>query len=288
MTTVTEALVSVLNYYVPENMIPYPNELDNSWYFNGPNLVITANTTVSPDGSTTADTVDDQDGVAASALFIPNQAIAADSTLRHAILYLKQGTASETRVLVQLTGGPSVINDVTIDWTASPPAATFNDGSGTFEEDENGFYKLVMPLQNANSTQITFAMYAAGETGSATGSVITWGWSISTETGICDKRIYNLVMADASNKPTAVVQKAAQTRVNTMSDSGGSGVENARSRITIYAKTISEAETQQEYCRKALMETEALKATPLMNLDDFDDGTKLYQVIVDYSIWYRH
>ena len=288
MTTVTEALISVLNYYVPENLIPYPNELDNSWYFNGPNLVITANTTVSPDGSTTADTVDDQDGVAASALFIPNQTIAADSTLRHAILYLKQGTALETRVLAQLTGGPSVINDVTIDWTASPPTATYNDGSGTFEADENGFYKLVMPLQNANSTQLSFLLYAAGETGSATGSVITWGWSVSTETGICDKRIYNLVMADTQNKPTAVVQKVAQTRVNTMADSGGSGVENARSRITIYAKTISEAETQQEYCRKALMETEALKATPLMNLDDFDDGTKLYQVIVDYSIWYRH
>ena len=101
-------------------------------------------------------------------------------------------------------------------------------------------------------------------------------------------RIYNMVMVDTQNKPTVVLQKISQTRENTMSDAGGNGVENARLRVTAYAKTISDAEALQEACRIAIMAAAVLNASQLMNIDDFDDGTKLYQVIVDYSIWYRH
>ena len=291
MTTPTEAIITVLNYYVPENMIPYPNELDNSWYFNGPNLVITANTTTAPNGAKTADTVDDQDGTAASALFIPVQTIAADNTLRYASIYLKEGTATETRIVSQLSGGPLDENDCVIDWTASPPTATFNDGSGTFIADENGFYKLVMPLQNAGSnTQITFLLFPAGGTGSSTGSVIAWGMSISEEIGICDNRIYTLVMPQDSSFPSVVIAKTSQLRENTMSDSGGSGVENQRCRINIYDATLTSCEAVAEQVRLALIAAASsqFKAVQVFNLDLYEDDTHLYHVIVDYSIWYRH
>jgi len=103
-------------------------------------------------------------------------------------------------------------------------------------------------------------------------------------------RIYNMIMPQSSSYPVVVIHKIAQTRENTMAASGGQGVENARMRLTCYSTTLAQAESVAEQCRLALKNAEGsnFRAVQVFNTDNFEDGTQLYQVIVDYSIWYRH
>lgn len=103
-------------------------------------------------------------------------------------------------------------------------------------------------------------------------------------------RIYNIEMEQDTAYPAISIHKVAQTRENTMADSGGSGVENARVRISVYDEDLSDCEAVQEQVRLALKNAESstFAAVQIFNIDQFNVDSKLYQVIVDYSIWYRH
>jgi Protein of unknown function (DUF3168) len=103
-------------------------------------------------------------------------------------------------------------------------------------------------------------------------------------------RIYNLVAPQSVDAPFLVIQKIAQTRQNTLAQGAGNGVENSRVQCTAYADTISTAEAVAEQVRLALAAAEgtSFAAVQVFNTDQYDADTQLYQVIVDYSVWYRH
>lgn len=103
-------------------------------------------------------------------------------------------------------------------------------------------------------------------------------------------RIYNMSRPQDDAVPSITIRKVAQSRENTMAESGGAGVENMRARFTIYAETLSEAEAVAEQARLALKAAASatFKAVQVFMIDNYEDDTHLYQVIVDHSIWYRH
>ncbi len=103
-------------------------------------------------------------------------------------------------------------------------------------------------------------------------------------------RIYNMVRPQDNAVPSITIHKISQQRETTMSDSGGAGVENMRSRFTIYADKLSDAEAVAEQARLALKAAASatFKSVQVFMTDNYEDDTHLYQVIVDHSIWYRH
>lgn len=103
-------------------------------------------------------------------------------------------------------------------------------------------------------------------------------------------RIYTLVLPQDVSYPAVTITKVSQLRENTMSNSGGSGVENQRCSIDIFDGTLASCEAVAEQIRLALIAYEStnFKAVQVFNLDLYEDDTKLYHVVVDYSIWYRH
>lgn len=109
-------------------------------------------------------------------------------------------------------------------------------------------------------------------------------------TALVSTRIYSIIAPQESAKPYLVTQKVSQLRENTMADAGGNGVENQRCRINIYSDTLAESETAAEQVRLAFEAAASanFKAVQIFNTDTYEDGTHLYRVIVDYSIWYRH
>lgn len=103
-------------------------------------------------------------------------------------------------------------------------------------------------------------------------------------------RIHNMILPQDIVMPAMVVRKVAQLRENTLAPSGGSGVDNMRARVTMYADTLAGAEAVSEQCRLALVAAASVsfKSVQLLNVDDYDDVTGRYQVACDYSIYYKH
>lgn len=109
-------------------------------------------------------------------------------------------------------------------------------------------------------------------------------------TGLVGNNIYNIEMSYGTTFPAIAVQKISNIRENTMADSGGNGVDNARMRLSIYDEDLSDCEAVAEQARLALKnaETTNFKAIRVFENDLFNVDSKLYQIIVDYSIWYRY
>lgn len=294
MTTPTEAVINVLNDYfnfvdlLATNLYSAPHDLTDGVY-NASFVITTLTSSVSaPDGTTPVSAP--RETSATTNGYVLQDTTVEDNTETHRpFVYLKQGDTNTSRLETTIIGGGFVSPlHLQVDWTTSPPSIdSQSDSESTLEAVGNDWYKITVPITKPGTggTTLRTTLYPAGKTViTDIGTVYAWGFTAFDD----QPKIYNIVSPGKAAAPFAVVQKVAQTRVNTMSDSGGQGVENGRFRITIYAKTISEAETLSEQARLALMAAVTLKASPLMNIDDFDDGTKLYQVIVDYSIWYRH
>ena len=114
--------------------------------------------------------------------------------------------------------------------------------------------------------------------------------SFTNLTALVSTRVYTLVMPQDSLYPAVVISKVSQLRENTMSNSGGNGVENQRCRVAIFDSTLASCEAVAEQIRLAFISYESanFKAVQVFNLDLYEDDTKLYHVVVDYSVWYRH
>lgn len=128
---ITFSRASTATYYdgkttvkAEENLLTYSQDFDNATWSKG-SLTISANTTVAPDGTTTAETMTDV--AATSAHFVYKAASTLVSVPYTASVYVKQGAASY--VIVGLSGGNHGAH-----WAA----ATVNLGTGSITQTTNG------------------------------------------------------------------------------------------------------------------------------------------------------
>jgi hypothetical protein len=135
-------------------------------------LTVTTNTTVAPDGTTTADTLtpNTTSGVVSQGL-----SFTGDGT-KSVSVFLKAGTSGTTLFFLRDTTTSSTRGSATITWTAGVPSAVATSG-GTIEAVEdygNGWYRIKLILAgviaaNSNSLRIQ------ADSVSGTGTVIVWG-----------------------------------------------------------------------------------------------------------------
>lgn len=101
-------------------------------------------------------------------------------------------------------------------------------------------------------------------------------------------RIYPVVMPqEESDKPAITYQRITGARINTMSDAGGSGVQNILYQITSWSRTHKEAHAVIEQVRLALFNNTTFQTVPINNRDNYESQTKLYSVEYDFSVWHR-
>lgn len=152
------------------NLLIYSEQFDNVAWADIGTPVVTANTTAAPDGATTADTIEDNDGAGLEGLE-QDVTVADDSVERTFSVYLKEGTAAETTIRIEYSVGTPGNQDATITW-AGPSIV-----GGTLEDVGGGWYRAEVGLANDSSgnTTCTCHVYPAGLTASATGTVIAWG-----------------------------------------------------------------------------------------------------------------
>jgi len=96
-------------------------------------------------------------------------------------------------------------------------------------------------------------------------------------------RIFPGLMPAATTMPAIVWQRIAGHDESALS--GHSGLENARVQVSVWAKTRLAARTLAGLTKLALVNDATLRATVLMDMDDYDPDSKDYRVTVDFSIW---
>lgn len=158
------------------NLLPRSEEFDNAAWGKIGTTVVTADDIAAPDGTVTADKIDDQD--AGSASYVQEGETVADDSEAHAFsAFLKQGTAAVTQIAVSYTGGSSVDGRISLTWatlaiTESGPVDTF-----TIEILADGWVRLTIVVSNNGSgnTSSQARIFPAGQTLADTGTVYAWG-----------------------------------------------------------------------------------------------------------------
>lgn len=96
-------------------------------------------------------------------------------------------------------------------------------------------------------------------------------------------RIYALVRPQGDELPAVVWQRISTVPVVALS--GDSGLDAVRLQIAVYATTLLEAREVASAVRAALVGN--LRATTEMILDDRDEETKNFRVLIDFNLWER-
>lgn len=162
-----------------ENLLLQSDAFSNaSW--TKTNATATADQLRAPDGNIAADLLNDADGVNAGTV-AQAVTVANNSDYHTLAVYLKQGTAAVTRVVLAYSGGTAGATlNVDVTWGATPTVS-----AGTITETGQGWWRVVLTLANVadGSTTLTATIYPAGSTGSATGTVYAWRAQLSQSTG---------------------------------------------------------------------------------------------------------
>jgi len=142
------------------NLLSYSEQFDQ-WTDTGPEITVTPNTTTAPDGNTTADTISKSSGTFEA---VRKSGITTLGNTYTASVYLKMGTAAETRLTLRDPGSATNIENLIIDWT-NPDLNAVSVG--------NGWYRASLTCSAlGGSTELL--IYPSGTT-TATGSVYAWG-----------------------------------------------------------------------------------------------------------------
>jgi hypothetical protein len=153
------------------NLLTYSEEFDNSdWNKNG-SYTITPNAIAAPNGSITADLIDDTD-TANYRFYIDQQhAINDDSSIKTFSIYLKEGTALETEIHFIYNGGTALSPRSKVTWS------NHTVDNGILESVGDGWYRLVFSQANNSSgnTTVITRLFPASIPSSKTGSVYAWG-----------------------------------------------------------------------------------------------------------------
>jgi len=185
--------VSTKRTVLGENLLLQSQALATTW--TATNATASNDNARAPDGTTTATLLTDADagnaGTIAQAVTVPN-----DDKQYTLSVYLKQGTAAVTRLLLAFSGGSSGASQaVDITWAATPTVS-----AGTLESVGGGWWRFHVTLANVadGSTTLTVTIYPAGATASAQGTVYAWGAQLSQN----DAKIGYAATTTAAVQPT--------------------------------------------------------------------------------------
>lgn len=159
------------------NLMRYSDQFDNAaWNNASPNIpTVTTNTTVAPDGTTTADTLTAATGGTSSQARQVSGPTGTTGNFTGSI-FLKAGTSALSRILLaDTTAGFNVVGDFKVSWTGGVAVVqTVTSGTATVTAAGNGWYRCVLTanVPSANAS-VSFAVFPDNVSG--TGSVIAWG-----------------------------------------------------------------------------------------------------------------
>jgi hypothetical protein len=172
--------------YAPNNLVLYSEEFDNAGWTKD-TATVTANATVAPDGTTTADKAIPNNG--ADLTSIANGAVRQAVTFPAGATFVFSVFAKEAefdRIELYFSEGTGTTNRATVTYslvdgsvvTAAAVAGTFTNVSSTSTSVGNGWYRLTLTFTSgtATSARARFAVRDSGTTtGDGTSGIFIWG-----------------------------------------------------------------------------------------------------------------
>lgn len=159
------------------NLMRYSDQFDNAvWTNASPNIpIVTLNTSVAPDGTTTADTLTSATGGTAAQTRQNVSSTGATGNFTGSI-YLKAGTSTQSRIqLSDTTSGFNVVGDFRISWTGGVAAVqSVTSGTASVIAFGNGWYRCIITA-NIPSANASVALALVPDSLVGTNSVIAWG-----------------------------------------------------------------------------------------------------------------
>lgn len=178
-----------------EELVLQTEDFATTWNENGTD-VISTNTTVAPDGETTADTITDNNGVGFESVNQNISGRANDETVTFSALVLKDAVVKTTRYAgfrLWFNGGTLTEADLGFDTSTGEAVAEVISGTGTLIgsgiEDLGLFWRPWLSFKNnatGNGTLLTYLTPAQGNNADlttdgffATGSIVIWGSNLT-------------------------------------------------------------------------------------------------------------
>lgn len=166
------------------NLLAYTEEFDNAAWAKSSGTTATANQSVAPDGTTTADLV--TSGGAAGYIFPPTGLFAAAGGATYTYsAYAKAGTATTIRLLIAATGTYEGVYNLSTGVATTASANT----TVSMLDVGNGWYRCILTCANVANTVYTEAQIgrvALGLTFSLWGAQLELGSSATTYQGVAD------------------------------------------------------------------------------------------------------
>ena len=234
VTTVTDATVGDA-WFLTEgyrkfissiyNRVNYSEQFDNA-YWTKTGSTITANQTVAPDGTVTADKMIEATNNGAHLFRLATDNVLQDNTQYTTSVYVKAGSTDRNAALRLFTDG--VYKPVKFDLQNGTIVSTHADLTSTMKSVGNGWYRVTMTGTTHTSGthqvwfQISSATHAVGYQGVADKHIFVWGAQIETAAAASE---YQRVVADAfGTGETVNVVTAAGSSVGKVSSFAGNTV----------------------------------------------------------------
>ena len=191
---VTGAALGLLMEPVRTNLIIQSEDFDTTWTKNN-GATVTANSTVAPDGNTTADTLID-DSASFEEIQHGNITVSNSQTYTFSVYVLKDAVARTTRFPIfelRFQGGTQTNLQIGLDTSDGDVGSKVNLGSGTIVDsgtiDADDYWRLWFIIANdaSGNTILDIKIYPAGAASASldasiasapTGSIVAWGAQI--------------------------------------------------------------------------------------------------------------
>ena len=105
---------------------------------------------------------------------------------------------------------------------------------------------------------------------------------------LVDGRIYPIILPQDVAYPALTSEKISGVPLTTLADSSAKGVVNYRMRVSSWANTLNEAQSVIDQVALAMKETAEFKAVLVFENDFHETENRIYRIVNDYSIWYKH
>ncbi len=164
------------------NLLTYSEQLDHADWTASGGITVTANQATAPDGTLSMDLLDD-DSTSSEGVY--NEATIADDLSPYSgSFFLKENTASESEVILELYGGTKISGTINVNWNNGTPYLTASGNATVWSIDHivDGIYRVSISVTNnaSGNTTLRLAVWPAGFSATNTGSVYAWGAQVVT------------------------------------------------------------------------------------------------------------
>lgn len=141
------------------NLAIYSEDFSGASWLTAGSVTVSTDSVNAPNGEQTADTLTSV-GLGSSDVKYQDTSISIGTQVCYGSVFLKEGTAVDSRIIMQCRGVTLTISEILdIDWTTTPPTLSGDTENFDLINDSDGWYKIVCRIVNNGNDTVRFLIY---------------------------------------------------------------------------------------------------------------------------------